>query len=127
MALTLLGWSLGALVIIYHPFDGGSFARTVVEGDIHQELADIYGTTRKAGKGVTYCLIYGGGDMKLGLTAGASKRHAAAKGKEIRKRIMEGLDGLLISHQQSRREPREMCLRVLTVGQSDCKASGTLP
>ena len=31
--------------------------------------------------------------MKLGLTAGASKRHAAAKGKEIRKRIMDGLDG----------------------------------
>ena len=31
--------------------------------------------------------------MKLGLTAGASKRHAAAKGKEIRARIMEGLEG----------------------------------
>ena len=31
--------------------------------------------------------------MKLGLTAGASKRHASAKGKEVRKRIMEGLDG----------------------------------
>ena len=74
-------------------FDGGSFSRTVVEGDIHSELAEIYGTTRKAGKGVTYCLIYGGGDLKLGLTAGASKRNAVAKGKEIRARIMEGLKG----------------------------------
>jgi DNA polymerase-1 len=87
------GLELRCLGHYLSPFDGGSFARTVVEGDIHTELAQIYGTDRKSGKGVTYCLIYGGGDMKLGLTAGASKRHAAAKGKEIRKRIMEGLDG----------------------------------
>ena len=80
-------WSLPS------PFDGGKFAKEVVEGDIHTELASIYGTDRKSGKGVTYCLIYGGGDMKLGLTAGASKRHAAAKGKEIRARIMKDLDG----------------------------------
>ena len=75
------------------PFDGGKFAKEVVEGDIHTALAEIYGTDRKSGKGVTYCLIYGGGDNKLGATAGASKRHASAKGKEIRARIMEGLDG----------------------------------
>ena len=74
-------------------FDGGKFATSVVDGDIHTELANIYGTGRKEGKGVTYCLIYGGGDMKLGLTAGAPKSKAAAKGKEIRARIMEGLDG----------------------------------
>ena len=75
------------------PFDNGKFAKEVVEGDIHTALAEIYKTSRKDGKGVTYCLIYGGGDHKLGLTAGASKRHASAKGKEIRARIMEGLDG----------------------------------
>ena len=96
------------------PFDGGKFAKEVVEGDIHTELASIYGTDRKSGKGVTYCLIYGGGDMKLGLTAGASKRHAAAKGKEIRKlgswkASMVSLSCL----RQSRREPREMCLKGL--------------
>jgi len=75
------------------PFDGGKFAKEVVEGDIHTALAEIYGTSRKAGKGVTYCLIYGGGDSKLGLTAGASKADATKKGKEIRKRIMAGLTG----------------------------------
>ena len=75
------------------PFDGGKFAKEVVEGDIHTALANIYGTSRKSGKGVTYCLIYGGGDTKLGLTAGAPKGDAAKKGKEIRKRIMTGLDG----------------------------------
>ena len=38
-------------------------------------------------------MIYGGGDHKLGVTAGATKSKAAAKGKEIRARIHEGLDG----------------------------------
>ena len=70
------------------PYDGSKFAKEVVEGDIHTTLAEIYGTDRKSGKGVTYCLIYGGGDNKLGLTAGAPKHHASTKGKEIRARIM---------------------------------------
>ena len=87
------GLELRCLGAYLAPFDGGKFAKEVVEGDIHTALAEIYGTTRKAGKGVTYCLIYGGGDTKLGLTAGASKGDAAKKGKEIRKRIMTGLDG----------------------------------
>ena len=74
-------------------FDGGKFAKEVVEGDIHTALAEIYGTDRKSGKGVTYCLIYGGGNTKLGLTAGASKEGAARKGADIRKKIMDGLEG----------------------------------
>ena len=74
-------------------FDGGKFAKEVVEGDIHTVLSEIYGTTRKAGKGVTYCLIYGGGNTKLGLTAGAAKGKAASKGKEIRNKIMADLTG----------------------------------
>lgn len=74
-------------------FDGGKFAASVVDGDIHTELANIYGTDRKTSKSVTYCLIYGGANMRLGLTAGAPKSKAAAKGKEIRERVMEGLDG----------------------------------
>ena len=87
------GLELRCLASYLFPFDAGSFAKEVVEGDIHTALAEIYGTTRKAGKGVTYCLIYGGGDNKLGLTAGAPKSQAAKKGKEIRTRIMEGLAG----------------------------------
>ena len=75
------------------PWDNSKFAKEVVEGDIHTQLAEIYNTSRSTGKGVTYSLIYGAGDMKLGLTAGASKGSAAKKGAEIRKRIMDGLDG----------------------------------
>jgi hypothetical protein len=87
------GLELRCLGAYLAPFDGGKFAKEVVEGDIHTALAEIYGTDRKTGKSVTYCLIYGGGDTKLGLTAGATKDTAASKGKKIRKSIMQGLDG----------------------------------
>jgi DNA polymerase I len=87
------GLELRCLAHYLARFDGGKFGQEVVEGDIHTALADIYGTDRKTGKGVTYCLIYGGGNLKLGLTAGASKDKAVAKGKEIRQRVMSGLDG----------------------------------
>ena len=71
------------------PFDGGQFASTVVNGDIHTDLAEIYGTDRKTGKGVTYCLIYGGGNAKLGSVAGGGSQ----KGAAIRKKIMSDLKG----------------------------------
>ena len=87
------GLELRCLAHYLHRFDGGKFAKEVVDGDIHSHLASIYGTDRKSGKGVTYCLIYGGGNAKLGLTAGASPKAAARKGKEIRGKIMSGLDG----------------------------------
>lgn len=87
------GLELRCLGHYMSPFDSSKFAKEVVEGDIHTALANIYQTSRSAGKATTYCLIYGGGDVKLGLTAGASKQTAAKKGKEIRNRIMKDLDG----------------------------------
>lgn len=74
-------------------FDDFKFSKEVVEGDIHTALAKIYKTTRSLGKNVTYATIYGGGNMKLGLTAGASKENAAKRGKEIRNSILKNLDG----------------------------------
>ena len=87
------GLELRCLGHILAPYDGSKFAKEVVEGDIHSKLASIYGTDRSTSKGVTYSMIYGGGDNKIGTVAGASKSKATAKGKEIRKRIMDGLDG----------------------------------
>jgi len=75
------------------PYDGGAFGKELLEGDIHTKLAEIYGTDRKNGKTVTYCMIYGGGNAKLGLAAGASKAKAVARGKDIRKAVMDGLTG----------------------------------
>lgn len=100
------GLELRCLAHYLARFDGGKFGKTLLEGDIHQTLADIYGTDRKTGKTVTYCLIYGGGDTKLGLSAGESKRTAAKRGKAIRQAIMSDLDGFadLITAVQQRAE-----------------------
>lgn len=87
------GLELRCLAHYLARFDHGKFGKEVVEGDIHTALAEIYGTDRKTGKSCTYCLIYGGGNRKLGLTAGASKADAEKKGKQIRQRIMAGLEG----------------------------------
>lgn len=74
-------------------FDDGKFARELLEGDIHEHLASIYGTDRRTGKTVTYCMIYGGGNQKLGLSAGASKGEAARVGSKIRSKVLANLDG----------------------------------
>ena len=87
------GLELRCLAHLLHPFDKGKFAKELLEGDIHTALAKVYQTERKIGKSCTFCLIYGGGNTKLGLTAGASKAGAAKKGAEIRKRVLEGVDG----------------------------------
>ena len=88
------GLELRVLGGFMYRFDGGKFATEVVEGDIHTKLQHIYGVpTRSASKPVTYALIYGAGNHKLGLTAGADEKTATAKGKEIRSNIMTNLDG----------------------------------
>ena len=87
------GLELRCLAHFMSRFDGGSFTKEVLDGDIHTHLANIYGVSRGAGKSVTYALVYGAGDTKLGLTAGASKSTAVKKGKEIRKKILDGLKG----------------------------------
>ena len=82
------GLELRCLGHYIHPWNP-DFADTVVNGDIHTDLAQIYGTDRKTGKGVTYCLIYGGGNAKLGSVAGGDSK----KGAAIRKKIMADLKG----------------------------------
>ena len=74
-------------------FDGGEFSKEVVEGDIHTRLAKIYGTSRQVSKTVTYCMIYGGGDFRIGLSAGFDKKQAAKEGKRIRAAVLNNLKG----------------------------------
>lgn len=87
------GLELRCLAHYLSRWDGGKFGRELVEGDIHTHLANIYGTDRRTGKTVTYCMIYGGGNLKLGLSAGASKKEAAKVGADIRKKVLANLEG----------------------------------
>ena len=56
-------------------------------------MASISQVDRKTQKSVTYCLIYGGGDYRLGITAGASKTTAVKRGKELRNKLLTGIKG----------------------------------
>lgn len=71
-------------------FDNGEYSELVVNGDPHtfnQEAAEL--ETRNAAKGGIYCLMYGGGDEKLGLTVGRP-----GEGKLVRDTWMKNIPAL---------------------------------
>lgn len=65
------GLELRCMAHYLAPYDKGRYAAIVVDGDVHCENRDIFGLPKdkdgrnKAKTGI-YCLIYGGGDEKLG-------------------------------------------------------------
>ena len=77
-------------------FDGGRYAKILINGDIHQTNADRIGITRSQVKTVTYAFLYGAGDAKIGVSYDKqlSKDKASAKGKEIRKAYVDAIPGL---------------------------------
>jgi DNA polymerase I-like protein with 3'-5' exonuclease and polymerase domains len=63
----LSGIEARALAHYLWPFDGGSFAREVIEGDVHSANQRAAGLpTRDDAKTFFYALIYGAGSEKLG-------------------------------------------------------------
>jgi hypothetical protein len=61
--------------------DGGKYADTIMQGDIHtQNMHDMGLTDRNQAKTAIYCLIFGGGDSKLGEVVGGS----AKEGRQLR-------------------------------------------
>lgn len=71
-------------------FDGGEYSEIVVNGDPHtynQEAAGI--KQRDWAKNGIYCLMYGGGDKKLGNTV-----HRPGKGREVRDTWMKNIPAL---------------------------------
>ena len=77
-------------------YDGGRYAKILLNGDIHQVNADKIGITRRAVKGVTYCFLYGGSAKRIGQTYDKqlSDNQATAKGKEIRDAFIKAIPGL---------------------------------
>ena len=83
-------------------YDGGSYGREVVEGDIHSRVQSVIGFhTRNGTKPVEYGLLYGAGDPKLGMLAlkdamsvgETIKGSLKARGRRIRSDIMAGIPG----------------------------------
>tara|TARA_Y100000401_G_scaffold117572_1_gene127266 strand:+ start:5821 stop:7122 length:1302 start_codon:yes stop_codon:yes gene_type:complete len=92
----LEGLELRCLGHYLHRFDEGSFARVVVEGDIHQQNADRVGCSRSEVKTICYAFIYGAGDLKLGhsLHPEYSDAQKKALGQELRRKFLDAIPGL---------------------------------
>jgi len=77
-------------------YDGGRYAKILLEQDIHQVNADKIGISRRQVKTITYCFLYGGGNQKLGLSYDnmLPLEKAKKKGAEIRRAYMDAIPGL---------------------------------
>lgn len=68
------GLELRCLAHYLARWDNGAYAKVVCEGDVHTENQKAFGLPEgkvyrnEAAKNAIYCLIYGGGDWKLGIT-----------------------------------------------------------
>jgi DNA polymerase I-like protein with 3'-5' exonuclease and polymerase domains len=89
VGLDAKGLELRMLAHYFAPLDGGAYAKIVSEGDPHAVNADAFGippgpqaVRRDTAKRGIYCLLYGGGDAKLGKTLGMS-REAAKKARAL--------------------------------------------
>jgi len=92
----LSGIELRMLAHYLGRFDGGRYARVLLEGDIHQENADKIGVTRSQVKTISYAFLYGAGDIRIGHAYDKllSEDKARKKGKEIRKAYIQAIPGL---------------------------------
>ena len=92
----LSGIELRLFAHYLHRYDGGRYAKILLEQDIHQVNADKIGISRRQVKTITYCFLYGGGDQKLGLSFDnmLPLDKAKKKGAEIRRAYMDAIPGL---------------------------------
>lgn len=92
----LSGIELRMLAHYLARYDGGRYAKLLLEDDIHQVNADAIGITRKQVKTVTYAFLYGAGDQKIGLSFDEhlTSQRAKSKGKEIRDAYVKAIPGL---------------------------------
>jgi len=72
------------------PYDGGDYARELIDGDIHSKNAKIFGTSRSGAKPIFYMILYGGGVAKAAGMLGVSNK----KAKILLDAFWEGNPGL---------------------------------
>lgn len=80
------GLELRCLAHFMHPYDGGQYADTVINGDIHtinQHAAGL--PTRNDAKRFIYAYLYGAGDELIGKLVGGGKK----EGKKIKKEFLD--------------------------------------
>lgn len=97
-----------------HSFDGGAFAKGLLNGDIHQQNADRISTpevpvSRDLVKSLTYAFTYGSGNVRLGHIAKPEYSDAAKKqlGEEYRRKLLEVIPGLNLLNEAVKERVRE--------------------
>lgn len=70
------------------PFDNGAYIKEILEGDIHTHNQKMAGLpTRDQAKTMIYCMLYGGGDGKLGAVINGT----AKDGKALKERFFKAV------------------------------------
>lgn len=71
-----------------YPYDKGSYIKEILEGDIHTHNQKMAGLpTRDQAKTMIYCMLYGGGDGKLGEVINGT----AKDGKALKERFFKSV------------------------------------
>lgn len=86
----LSGLELRCLAHYMFRYDNGAYRDELLNGDIHSKVQHVVGLpTRDKAKTLSYALIYGAGDAKLGSIINGTREDGA----EMRKRYLEGIKG----------------------------------
>lgn len=87
----LSGLELRMLAHYLHAYDGGAYAKQILEGDIHTHNQNAMGLdSRSLAKSAIYCFLYGGGDAKFGSVIKTS----AKKARETKNQLLRNIPGL---------------------------------
>jgi DNA polymerase I-like protein with 3'-5' exonuclease and polymerase domains len=84
------------LVVLAHYMNDRKFSEAVIDGDVHQLLADVYGTDRRTGKTITYAFLYGAGLKKIGsvIAPTGSEKQQIKEGQIIHANMKKRLPAL---------------------------------
>lgn len=109
------GLELRMLAHFLAKWDGGSYGKTVCEGDVHtanQQAAGL--STRDQSKTFIYAFLYGGGDVKIGSIVDplAKEVNQRSRGKSLKAKFIEKTPGL----QELTEGVRAACQRGYLIG-----------
>lgn len=87
----LSGLELRMLAHYLYPYDGGAYAKQILEGDIHTHNQNAMGLdSRSKAKSAIYCFLYGGGDARFGSVVGISTK----KARDVKNQLLSNIPGL---------------------------------
>lgn len=105
----LSGVEFRCLANLTFPYDNGDITNVVLNGDIHQQNADLVGISRGTAKTLLYAVLYGAGDSKAGSIVEplASEARQQAIGKVLKEKLMQAMPSLAAAIKAMQKEMRK--------------------